>query len=346
MRHDLAAWTARWWAGEAGLPGHAATAVLWPAETLFRAAVRARELGYRSGWLPVERASIPTVSVGNLAVGGAGKTPVAAWIAGRMRELGRRPGIVLRGYGRDEILVHGELNPEVPVFVGSRRSAAIASAAAAGCDLAILDDGFQHRAVARDLDLVLVSADSWVGPQRLLPRGPWREPLSALRRAHLVLVTRKAASREAAARVVARVREAAPAAGVAVCALAIDGIRALPGAEEQRPASQLAGERVLAVTSIAQPAPFAAQLTELGAEVELFAFRDHHEFTAADAEEIAHRAAGRTIVVTRKEAVKLRSFARLQDHPLFFATQRVELELGGDEVEQALKELARAWPTS
>lgn len=346
MRGDLAAWATRWWAGEAGLTGHAASAALWPAEQLFRGLVGARDLAYRAGTLRADRPAIPTVSVGNLAVGGAGKTPVAAWIARRMLELGRRPAVVVRGYGRDEILVHGELNPDVPLFAGARRSLAIANAAAAGCDLAILDDAFQHRAVARDLDLVLVSAESWSGNRRLLPRGPWREPISALRRADVVLVTRKAADREAAARVRERLRRAAPAAIVAVCALPIDAFLPVFEPGERMGTGHLRGARVLAVASLAEPAPFAAQLAALGAEVELLPFPDHHEFTDADAAKIARHAAGRTIVVTRKEAVKLRSFARLRDHPLFFATQRVELELGGDGVAQALKELARAWPTS
>lgn len=345
MRREITGWATRWWAGEGGVAGHAATAALWPAEQLFRAAVGARDLGYRAGWLRADRPAIPTVSVGNLSVGGAGKTPVAAWIAAGMWERGRRPAIVLRGYARDEALVHGELNPDVPVFAARRRATGIASAASAGCDVAVLDDGFQHRSLARELDVVLVAADSWARNRRLLPRGPWREPLSALRRADIVLVTRKAAERGEAVRVVARIREAAPSALVAVCALHVEGFRSLDAAEA-RPPTWMSGASVLVVTSLAEPAPFRAQLRALGAEVEPLAFPDHHEFTAADADEIARRAEGRTIVVTRKEAVKLRSFARLRDHPLFFATQRVELELGADEVEAALTKLAGAWPTS
>ncbi|HEX2189501.1 MAG TPA: tetraacyldisaccharide 4'-kinase, partial [Longimicrobiaceae bacterium] len=200
------AWVARWWAGEAGVAGSALDAALAPAELLFRGGVAARNLAYDRGWLRAERAPVPVVSVGNLGVGGAGKTPVAAWIAARLLARGLRPAVALRGYGDDEVQVHRELNPEVPVFAAARRVDAAREAAAAGRDVVVLDDGFQHRALARDLDVVLVSAEGWTPGRRLLPRGPWREGAAGLRRAGVLVATRKSADAARGAAVAAELR--------------------------------------------------------------------------------------------------------------------------------------------
>ena len=340
MDRDLRDRVARWWSGGGGAAGAALSVALWPAERIFRAGVRARGLAYEARLLRSARPAIPTISVGNLTVGGAGKTPVAAWIVSRLRQRGRDPAIVLRGYGRDEILVHRELNPGAGVFASPRRADAIERAAATGHDVAVLDDGFQHRAVRRDLDLVLVSADTWHGNRRLLPRGPWREPLSALARADMALVTRKAASREEAGAVASTLEGFAPA--VAVCVLAIDRLLAVaPAGAGPRERDWLVGRGVLAVTSIADPASFARQLEGLGAEVELAAFPDHHEFSDREAREIAARADGRPIVVTRKDAVKLRELAPLAELEVRFATQRVEIESGAQTLDEALARFER-----
>jgi len=125
---------------------------------------------YDSGLFPSEEFSVAVVSVGNLSVGGTGKTPVAAWIARALTERGIKPGIVLRGYGGDETIVHQRLNAGVPVIVASDRARGIREAIAQGADVVILDDAFQHRRAARDADVLLVDADSWSGSPRLLPR--------------------------------------------------------------------------------------------------------------------------------------------------------------------------------
>jgi len=152
----------------------AVRAMLVPAERVFGGIVGARDILYDAGWLPARQTAIPAVSIGNLTVGGTGKTPMAAWIARGLSARGARPAIVLRGYGDDEPLVHRTLNPDVPVLVGADRVAAIAEAARVGADIAVLDDAFQHRRAHRVADLVLVSADRWTPEARLLPAGPWR----------------------------------------------------------------------------------------------------------------------------------------------------------------------------
>jgi tetraacyldisaccharide 4'-kinase len=113
---------------------------------------------------------IPVVSVGNLTVGGTGKTPVSRWLMEEARRLGVTPALVARGYGEDEILLHRRWNPDVPVVVAPRRIDGVARAAAEGAGICILDDGFQHRRLARDLDILLLSVHDPL-PARLLPGG-------------------------------------------------------------------------------------------------------------------------------------------------------------------------------
>src|SRR4051794_15640030 len=205
-----AAFVDRVWYGRDAVAAATRTALL-PFERLFGGIVGARDILYDAGWLPALDTPIPAVSVGNLTVGGTGKTPVSAWLARGLAARGARPAIVLRGVGGDEPLVHRALNPDIPVFTGADRVAVVREAAAMGADIAVLDDAFQHRRVGRLADLVLVSADRWTDNVRLLPAGPWREPLRAIRRATLVIVTRKSADDATVAHVHERLSEVAPA---------------------------------------------------------------------------------------------------------------------------------------
>jgi tetraacyldisaccharide 4'-kinase len=318
------------------LLARAARIGLAPAEGVFAGISGLRTLLYDAGWVKAEQAAIPVISIGNLTVGGTGKTPVAAWIARRLRDLGAMPAVILRGYGADEPLVHRELNPDVAVVTGADRLRAVSAAAAKGADIAILDDGFQHRQLKRDVDIVLISADRWPDEVRLLPAGPWREPLSAVRRAQLVIVTRKAASEEMVDRVNEAVSAAAPRVPRVSIHLAGDGlIRADGGARE--PMSSLAGQKVTAVAAIGDPLAFVRQLESSGARVEPAIFRDHHEFTAAETERIALSAAGsERVVCTLKDAVKLRPHWPRMAPGLWYVSQRLDVERGVGGIERLL----------
>ncbi|MDQ3697874.1 MAG: tetraacyldisaccharide 4'-kinase, partial [Gemmatimonadota bacterium] len=158
----------RIWHGD-DLISRSARVALLPAELVYRALVRAHGALYDLGIFRSFAPELPTISIGNLSVGGTGKTPVAAWIAGELAGRGAHPAIVMRGYGDDEPLVHRRLNPNVPVVAAPDRVAGIARAARQGADIAILDDGFQHRRVRRDADIVLLSADAWTPRHHLLP---------------------------------------------------------------------------------------------------------------------------------------------------------------------------------
>jgi tetraacyldisaccharide 4'-kinase len=322
----IRSWVPRWWRGEGGVVGAALHVALWPAEHAYRAAMGARALAY-DAVLSVERAPMPVISVGNIAVGGAGKTPVAAWLAARLAGRGLRPAVVLRGYGTDEILVHREINPKIPVYAAVKRIEGAVEAAAAGCNVVVLDDGFQHLRLHRELDIVLVAAESWSPRPRLLPRGPWREGTGGLERAGVLLVTRKTASSEEAARVVESLEKLAPEAICVVARLFPDRLVNLQESGDARSLASLQGEAVLAVASLADPRPFRQHLEDAGAVVELVEFADHHSFSIAEAVNLERRAAGRPLVMTRKEAVKLRPLLTTGCEAMVLQ-QDVEIEAG------------------
>ncbi|HEY4305929.1 MAG TPA: tetraacyldisaccharide 4'-kinase [Gemmatimonadaceae bacterium] len=319
-------------------------AVLMPAERLFGGIVGARDVLYDAGWLTSHATALPALSVGNLTVGGTGKTPIAAWIASELRARGARPAIILRGYGDDEPLVHQTLNPDVPVVLGADRVAAIVEAASKGADIAVLDDAFQHRQAQRVADLVLVSADRWTGEVHMLPAGPWREPLTAVRRASLVVVTRKAATEAQAEEVHRRIAEVAP--GIPRVSVYLEpGELVQVGANrsEAQALAALDGRRVHVIASIGDPAAFIAQLVALGAQVRSSVFPDHHNFTAEEVEAVVREAADAEVVVcTLKDAVKLEPRWPRLAPVLWYVSQRVTVERGVGGIEHLLDDLVRA----
>jgi tetraacyldisaccharide 4'-kinase len=299
-------------------------AVLAPAELAFRAAARLYHGAYDAGILRGADPGLPALSVGNLVVGGSGKTPVARWAVVELRRRGARPALLHGGYGEDEPALHRRWDGGVPVLVGRDRAASAARARAAGATVLVLDDGFQHRRLRRTVDLVLVPAETWSRRPRLLPRGGWREPPRALARAGAVAVTRRGATAEDAARVAREVARftAAP---VAVLALIPTGWTAGVGGESvPAPAGP-----VLAVTAIARPWLFAAAAERAGAgPVELWAFPDHHAFSAGEAAEILRRAHGRPVVATAKDAVKLEALLPAGSYRVLEEEVRVEQGAG------------------
>ena len=222
----------------------------------------------------------------------------------------------------------------------------IARAAAAGvsADLAVLDDAFQHRRAARAADLVLVSADRWPARPRLLPAGPFREPLGALRRASLVVITRKAAGAEEVARVRAAVAAAVPGVPMAVIRLALGALRDAAGAE--RPLASLRGAAVLASSAVGDPRAVEAQLAAAGAVVRARAFSDHHAFTAADAASLAaSMPRGEIALCTLKDFVKLAPRWPRQAPPFWYVSLDATVEEGRDAIDGLIAALLRARAT-
>jgi tetraacyldisaccharide 4'-kinase len=324
------------------LAARVARGALYPIEAAYGAAIAARGAMYDRRLLTSHELPLPAVSVGNLTVGGTGKTPVSAWLVAQLARRGARPAVVLRNYGGDEALVHAALNRGTPVVSGADRVDAVRRAKAQGADVAVLDDAFQHRRARRDADVVLLSADDWRDSRRLLPAGPWREPLSALRRASLVVVTRKAVPIDVLEDVWAAVDRHAPVAPRAAVRLApaalVDAHSAV-----NRPLSSLAGLEVVAVAGVAGPATFRRQLEELGARVRLYAFRDHYPYSADDALSLARAAEQVQLVVcTLKDAVKLAPVWPRGGPGLWYLSQEVILERGRPEMERLIADILEA----
>jgi tetraacyldisaccharide 4'-kinase len=319
-----------------GRRARAARALLVPAEAIYRVVVRARGVLYDRKVFRAEDFSIPVVSIGNLTVGGTGKTPVAAWIASRLSAKGVIPGIVLRGYGGDEIFVHQRLNEGVPVIASADRVRGIREAIAQGVDAVVLDDAFQHRRAARDADVVLVNADAWSGPPRLLPAGPWREPLRAAQRATLVIITRKTADRSKVEDVRRALANAAPHVPVATAHLAPGDLRSTTTGQTL-PLHVLQGSDLTAIAAIADPNSFFRQLTELGAVVRPHSFADHHAFTRREASDLAaHATSSDFVVCTLKDAVNLESLWPAEAGSLWYVSQRLRIEDGQEHIDRLL----------
>lgn len=333
-------------------------------EALYRAAVSLRARLYRAGRLRVVRAGLPVISVGNLAVGGAGKTPVAIYLASRLLERGFRPAVLSRGYGRkgrgeivvadgERVLASAEEGGDEPVLiarrcpgtlvlVGSDRARLARRAAELGAEILILDDGFQYLALHRDLDLVVLDGGSPFGNRRLLPRGPLREPPMALGRADLCWISKVDEGRPAEVEEAARIAESLTGHAPVRSRYRPAGIfRADLATEVER--SEWRGARVLLVAGLARPDSFRQTARALGAEiVDEALFPDHHRFSRRELEEVFARLSRRGathVLCTEKDAVRLPS--ELSGDPRVLVA-RVEVEVvdGKERIESWLDRLA------
>lgn len=311
------------------LPRSAATsALLTLPAAIYGAAVRRRNRYYDDPRRAI-RVPMPVLSVGNLAVGGTGKTPLVAWLVGRLQERGRKPAVVTRGYGGragrgplsvslgDGPLVASSICGDEPwllgrrlrgalVIAGSDRVAGAAFARSRGADVVVLDDGFQHRRLHRDLDLVLLDGARPFGNGRLLPAGPLREPVDSLRRADVVVVTRTAPGEDvsAVARALAEID--------AACAVVRAGHRRVgfvdvDGMPVARPV------RAVAFCGIATPDGFRRDLQEEGVDLAGFlAFPDHHPWAAEDIRRLRDAALSQNaaLATTEKDLARLDPPAR------------------------------------
>ncbi len=297
-------WVRRLWRDEAGATGRIVSLLLLPAELLFRGIVHLRNAAYGRRILTVREPPVPVLSVGNLTVGGTGKTPVVGWVARELEVRGLRPAIVASGYGEDELLLHRRWNPDIALHADPDRVRGVEEAAGKGAGVVILDDGFQHRRLGRSADWVLLSAEQ---PRlaRLLPRGAYREPASSLRRATLLLVTRKEAPASRVSATAAWARRHAPGVPLVHLRLEPSGWSDLLGRTTPPP-----GDASLAVAGIGEPETLPASARAAGCpDLPLLAFPDHHAYTVADAARIRREAGGGSVVTTEKDAVRLAPLA-------------------------------------
>lgn len=320
--------------GGGGALGHAVRLVLIPAELLFRVASRAYHGAYDRGLLPAVSVAVPVISVGNLTVGGAGKTPFVRWLIDELVAHGRRPAVLHGGYADDEPALHRLWHPSTPVHADRNRVGAAGRAIAAGADALVLDDAFQHRRIARDLDIVLVAAERWLPRPPLLPRGPWREPPVALRRADVLVITRKVVGPDAAERAEVGARRWFD--GLIARAWLRPAGWSRPGKAMAGPGGTAAPDDALLVAGIAEPEAFLANARSAGARIaDVALFADHHAYTREDAEALRTRAAARPVVTTAKDAIRLQRVA--PDLDLRVLEQELVLEQGLDALRAAIR---------
>jgi tetraacyldisaccharide 4'-kinase len=289
---------------------------LWPLALLYRMILALRAAAYRVGWLRVEHAGVPVIVVGNLTVGGTGKTPVAAWLARQLEARGRRVGVVLRGYGGshrgaprvvtpaddpsvtgDEALVHARRGVHT-VVIGADRVAAARLAAEHGAEVVVCDDGLQHVRLARDHEIAVIDGARGLGNRWLLPAGPLREPARELESVHAVVVTERGGDGHADFSV------RSPMLLHARFDLG-DAVNLLTN--ERRPLAGFAQASGLhAIAGIGHPDAFFRALAERGLVVRTHALPDHARLDAGS----LPFPAGAIVLMTEKDAVKCRQIAR------------------------------------
>ena len=302
---------------------------------------------YDSALLRVAALGRPTISIGNLAVGGTGKTPFLIWLAERLLAAGLQPGVLARGYRREagETLndegreIEAALEGRVPQQQDPKRTrgAAALLTARPDIDVLLLDDAFQHRQVARELDIVLLDARSPLGNGRVLPAGILREPPSALRRADLVVLTR---GERAAANEILRSRLALARWTDAPTVLVRTEASALRDPQGTPHPPQLDGEVIAAACGIGQPAAFLHTLAGLGAHVvNHFAWGDHRlpgeaTFRRQCAE--GARLGATRLLVTRKDAMRLPAAWRRSELPVWTLETTLRIVDGHEALDAAV----------
>ena len=286
--------------------------LLLPLSLLFGFVAMLRRCAYRFGLLPSGHPGVPVIVVGNLTAGGSGKTPFVIWLVQWLQSQGRKPGVVSRGYGREDAGLReagegstaGEVGDEpllvyartgVPVVVGADRLAAarLLRERHPEVDVIVSDDGLQHYRLRRDLELVLADGKALFGNGFLLPAGPLREPRIRLMGANALILTQRNGA-------TAKVSAPVPVFGVRHEAA---GFRRLVDDSHQAALPDMGGREIQAVTGIARPEAFFALLDRLGVPHRPRAFPDHHRFVESDIEYDA------AVVMTEKDAVKCQSFA-------------------------------------
>ena len=318
-------------------------------EIPYEALVRLRNYGYEHSILTTKKASAPVISVGNLTLGGTGKTPLVAWLAHWFAQHNKKPAIISRGYKAktgqlsDEAAELKILLPTVPHYANKQRLIAAREAITKGSDVLLLDDGFQHRQISRDLNLVTIDATDPFGCNRLFPRGLLREPLWGLKRADALVLTR---TDQVSIKTRIEIQEQC---------FQFVGSHDKPWIEtEHRPSNlrlvdgttqplkTLQDKRILSLSAIGNPAAFHRTLTTLGHEpVATLTFPDHHTYTTDDIHRISEETesvGAEIIVTTLKDLVKL-PLANVRNRPLCALEIGIQFKTGLQDLEYLLNKI-------
>ncbi|MDX1964304.1 MAG: tetraacyldisaccharide 4'-kinase [Pirellulales bacterium] len=335
----------------------------WP----YAIAMRLRNLAYDLGVSRISRVEVPVISVGNLTLGGTGKTPCVAWLARWFRERNVRVAIISRGYGaggdsrNDEARELEEQLPDVPHLQNPDRvAAALLAIEEFGTQLLILDDAYQHRRIARDLNLLIVDATDPYGSRHVFPRGMLREPLSGASRAQAILLTKADQVPAETRKNIARHYQALAPHAI-WCETRHQPLRLLRADGQTADLKLLNNQSVGAICAIGNPAAFRQTLIDCHAHVrDMRIFPDHHRYTRADVESlgdwasqldlgtagqgthemlgIAGPASSGTLVCTHKDLVKL-GMTELGGKPLWALAIGLEFLSGEEELLRLLEPL-------
>jgi tetraacyldisaccharide 4'-kinase len=288
--------------------------LLLPLAALYDLLMTARNALYDAGLMHARHVGAPVVSVGNLTVGGTGKTPMVVVLANRATAAGRKVAIVARGIGAaadqhghtDEVALLAARCPGARVVMSPNKTLGAVQAVAEGADFVIVDDGLQHRGLFRDFELVMIDARAPFGNGSVLPGGPLRESPSGLSRASLVVLTHGDTLDESERlTVVTQMRAFRLSVPIVWADHAPLGVRSAAGGK-LLPAAAISGRNVFLACGIASPEGFRQTVEGLGAQVTgVMAFSDHHDFTASDLARVRAAARDALIVCTEKDALKI-----------------------------------------
>ncbi|MDW6092656.1 tetraacyldisaccharide 4'-kinase [Vibrio rhizosphaerae] len=281
--------------------------ILWPLSLLYRRISETRRKSYQQGRKPIYRAPVPVIVVGNITAGGNGKTPVVIWLVEALQQMGMKPGVISRGYGgkapqypllltQDTPVHHCGDEPKLiyqrtgaPVAVAPRRSDAVQALLTQGVNVIVADDGLQHYALARDIEIVVVDGQRRFGNQRFIPFGPLRESLHRLTSVDFVINNGGVPESNEIPMTLT------PQQAVHLCS------------QHRRDVKQLG--KLTAIAGIGNPSRFFQTLTQLGASlVATHEFADHYQYNVRDIEAVAE--AAEHVIMTEKDAVKCLPFAQ------------------------------------
>jgi tetraacyldisaccharide 4'-kinase len=329
--------------------------ILWAPAAIYGLAARLRNVAYDRGWLKIRRADAPTISVGNVTAGGTGKTPFVAWLCERIVSEGLHPVILSRGYGADaeagvddENQMLRELAPGVPVVVDPDRVAGARRAVTEHrADVLVMDDGFQHRRLHRDFDLVLIDALLPFGGGYMLPRGLLREPVAGIRRADAVVVTRAdQVEEQKLKKLQEQLRRHTGT--LSICHAGHVPTRLVPvGEGSARTPEALRRGRWGAFCGLGNPEGFRRTLRTLKVDLEFFrCFPDHHAYSGEEIQTMQRRALRSRccgLLTTSKAAVKLRHLSSCSSELQILALEvRMEVRKGQQELWRSIREAIAA----
>ena len=292
-----------------GLADKAVKFVLWLMSLVYGMAISLVDISYRKGLRRVHKVRVPVISVGNLTLGGTGKTPLTIFIADHLVSMGRKPAILMRGYGGDEDRMIKDEVPDVPVYAAQNRVKSARRAARKGRDSVILDDGFQHRRISRDLDILLIDGVSVFGNGSLFPRGVLREKVKAVSRADVFVITKvDRIDEERRAGISRLVSDIAPGKPVVMARHRPISVTDVTGSAFSP--DSISARGVCLLSGIADPDYLSFLVGGLGADIKVrFDYGDHHDYNQkqinAVVRECEHRRV-KTVITTKKDYVKIR----------------------------------------